>query len=183
MLYQRIYNQSCNVLHMLELVCILLFHVVQSLFLLPIISSGLRIQIHIFTSHISGCVNSEDWMKSNSPERSEAEANKMHCEDTKTQIHTVTVTINISVLIKATEGNHTSLLLFIFMDLSFVLWLKEIHNFSLLKCSSAHTRMKKINDVLFLFFNSLNHNFCINLQYFWSEGGEQIHIYYRASGC
>lgn len=122
-------------------------------------------------------------MKSNSPERSEAEANKMHCEDTKTQIHTLTVTIIISVLIKATEGNHTSLLLFIFMDLSFVLWLKEIHNFSLLKWSSAHTRMKKINDVLFLFFNSLNHNFCINLQYFWSEGGEYIHIYYRASGC
>lgn len=63
-------------------------------------------------------------MKSNIPERSEAEANKMHCEDTKPQIqiHTVTVTIIISVLIKATGGTHTSLILFVFMDVSFGLW-------------------------------------------------------------
>lgn len=86
------------------------------------INEGFRFKQEIFISHISGCVSFEDWMNSNSPETS---------EDTKPQIqtHTVTVTIIISVLIKATGGkSHITDTVYLHGP-KFWLMVKKIHNF------------------------------------------------------
>lgn len=92
-------------------------------------------------------------MKSNSPERSEAEANKMHCEDTKTQIqtHTVTVTIIISVLIKATGGkSHITATVHLYGP-KFCLMVKRNPQFFIIEVKLSTHKDEKIKDVLFLF--------------------------------